>query len=374
MQTLVIKIGTHLVTDKNGDFNCDLVKQIVKDIIKLKKEKINIVLVSSGAVASGRNLVKEFQAENFKLVGNQKNKIIKEQILASVGQPEIMAFYKKKFHKHQTNCAQILVTRVDFANKKRYLNLRNVTLNLINLGIIPIFNENDVLSKESLSFSENDQLSGMVSGMVLADKLIILTNVDGVYDKNPETKDANLINQIDDVNNIINQIDTSKSQFGKGGMKSKLLTAQLVTNLGIPLHIANGLKPDILSQIVLKKKNLGTFFPARRKKTKPIKTWIAAGAKSKGQLKVSNYLADILKKKRAASILFVGIERVLGNFQKGDIIEITDTEGVLIGRGQARHDSAKILEEVKKIKNQPLKKIKFLEDKIAVHYNQFAFV
>ena len=265
MIKIAIKIGSLVLTRSNGQLNSKAIKHIVCDVAKIiKNGNKKVVIVSSGAVSSGR-VTEVLQGDFHVDVKNQDKHIVRAQILASIGQSKLIAFYAEEFKKHGLVCAQILVTRLDFAKRKRFLSLRTVIRNLLNLNIMPIINENDVLCDEELDFSDNDQLAYMVSKMLSIDKLIILTNVEGVYDRSPKKVGAKLLSKIDDIKEVFKNIDDEKNIFGRGGMKSKLQIAQLVTSFGIPMHIVSGFKENAASDIILNNKPIGTFFPAKKK-------------------------------------------------------------------------------------------------------------
>ena len=375
MKRITVKIGSRVLTKKDGYLNKKVVVELVKDLASLKKQGQEIILISSGAVELGKSV--SSLRNNLEIKTNAvkySNSIIREQILAAVGQPKLMAFYTKEFEKYGITCAQLLVTRSVFADRESYLSIRTVAENLLKLGILPIFNENDALSSEELDFSDNDQLACMVASMLVVDKLIILTNVDGVYDKLGKGVISKRIPIIKKVGDFIEKIDDSAST-GKGGMKSKLISADLITSLGIPMHIANGLTKNAVSKIV-KGKNIGTFFPTSHKKENAAKAWLATAAWPKGKIIVSTCLGDILRKKQlAASILFMGIEKISGNFSKRDVVEICDETGKGLGKGLVRYDKAELkkkIEEYRKKTSQERTKIKTAE-MIAVHYNDFIY-
>ncbi len=375
MQKITVKIGSRVLTKKDGRLNEKVVVELVKDLASLMKQGIEVTLISSGAVALGRSV--SSLRDNFEIktkAVKYDDSIIKEQILAAVGQPELMAFYIKEFKKYGITCAQLLVTRSVFADREAYLSTRTVTENLLKLGILPIFNENDTLSPEELDFSDNDQLACMIASMLVVDKLIVLTNVDGVYKELCEGTIRERIPVIENPGNFIEKIDDSAS-VGKGGMKSKLISADLITSLGIPMHIANGLAKNSVSEII-KGKDIGTCFPTDHKKEKAAKAWLATAAWPKGKIIVSTCLADILKKKQlAASILFMGIQEIKGNFSKRDVVEICDEAGKELGKGLVRYDTAELkkkIEAYRKKTSQERAKIKTAE-MIAVHYNDFIY-
>ncbi len=373
MDRIVIKIGSRVLTQVDGQLNQDVIANLVKDVAILKEAGKKIVIVSSGAVSCGR-MAEELRG-NFSVNAGCENKsVIREQILASIGQPTLMSFYISEFKKHKIKCAQALVTRADFADRQRYLSMRTVTENMLALDIVPIFNENDFLSPEELDFSDNDQLACMITAMLGAERLIILTNVDGVYDRSPNDADAKVLSEITDISSIIGSIKSSTSVGGKGGMRSKLSSAELITALGTPMHIANGFTTDVVSRIILQNEQLGTFFPAADERIEPLKTWLTIAAASNGRIIVSTYLADILKRKQPASILLAGIDDVQGLFGKNEVVSVCDVDGTELGRGQCRYSSEQLRDEVKRHKELFSEGAKIEGGKkIAIHYNCFVF-
>src|SRR3989338_5517869 len=229
---IVVKIGTAVLTHPDGQINREALVDLIADVSGLKKQTQGghrIVVVTSGAVGVGRSVVSEELLATVKPSTDVNRKIFQEQVLAAIGQPKLMSFYIEGFQKHGISCAQILTTMSDFADRKFYLSLRTVVEELLKLGVVPIFNENDVLSPEELDFSDNDQLAVVVAAMLVADKLIVLSNVEGVYNDLKGAK-REIVPVIDQVADYTKNIDDSKS-LGKGGMKSKLMIADLITSL-----------------------------------------------------------------------------------------------------------------------------------------------
>lgn len=372
MKRIVVKVGSRVLTGSDGHLNSTIIQSLVKDIHAIRSDfDVETVLVSSGAVTSGRAIYKDAQ-----LVVNAQNvkyskELLKEQILAAIGQATLIARYKEEFDQYGTHCAQILATRKDFAGKEEYVSLKTVVENLLDAGVCPIINENDVLSPEELDFSDNDQLAYMVAAMVGADHLIILTNVDGVYSGDPSTRDAKVIPVIEDVSQYFNLVDDSRSA-GKGGMRSKLLSADLITSLGIPMYIANGLRDKVLYTLVAgNAPRIGTFFPSQYRKKKSLKNWLATAAVGTGRIVVSTYLADLLHKKKPASILFSGIEKIEGTFHEKDVVDICDTENNTLARGLVKyssHDLHRRVEQFSKFHTAGQRSMKS-SDIIAVHYD-----
>lgn len=262
MSKIVIKIGSLVLTREDGQLNKKAISNLVSDVALLVKKKYKIVIISSGAVSSGRFndvLKSKFRVQSF----SQDPDIMRKQILASVGQPKLISFYSQEFAKHNLVCAQILVTQADFSSPKRYSSLILVIKNLLALNIIPIINENDVLSDEELVFSDNDQLSCLAAKMINASKLILLTNVNGVYDRSPKEKDAKLVPEIINIKQAFGYIGEEKSSAGRGGMRSKLGCAMEAVNFGINVYVGSGLKPRAVSRILGSEKE-GTFLPAKK--------------------------------------------------------------------------------------------------------------
>ncbi len=369
---IVIKVGSRLIADERRMLNQGFISQLAQDIARLRSERYEVVVVSSGAVSSGRSIL---QAEQFSVSAPQgRERLVEEQVLASIGQPNLIAAYQKELTPHRLFPAQILVTRADFADRERYLSLRTVTENLLRLGAIPIVNENDVLSTEELDFSDNDQLSCMMAAMLSAEILIVLTDVPGIFDKPPDTPGASLLSEITDIDALKTTIGAATSSVGKGGMRSKVATADLITTLGIPMRVANGYDKDIVTRIVLGGEPLGTFFPPQGKRLSRRKAWIGAGAAPKGKIVVSTYLADLLRNRRVSSILWRGVEAVKGDFAKNDVVSILDDDGVELGRGVVRNSSAELAVRIQERKSAHEESVRTAGgNKIVVHYDNFVF-
>jgi glutamate 5-kinase len=373
MKRIIIKIGSSVLAKKNGLLNEKAILDLVSDAAWLNKKHIDVIIVTSGAVSVGKSAKNILNCKIDAEAINYNKNIVREQVLAAIGQPKLMALYIKGFKKYGVECAQILATRADFANRSSYLSLRTVTENLLKSGVVPIFNENDVLSPEELDFSDNDQLAAMVAAMTAADKLIILSSIEGLYDGTVTNKKTKIIPVVDDISKFSKLIDDSQIS-GKGGMRSKFLIADLATNLGITMHIASGTRKMVVREII-SGKNIGTLFPAKTKKTKALKNWLAAGAASKGKLVISTSLADVLRNKQTASILFLGIEKIIGDFSKKDILDVVDESGKMLGKGVSRFNSEDLRNEVKKFKNfTDHEKAQMKASKmIAIHYDYFVF-
>jgi glutamate 5-kinase len=372
MKRIVVKVGSSVLTGANGLLNKRVVSDLVNDVVDLTKEKVEVVLISSGAVNLGKSSI---DIGKFKIdVGEVKysKNVLEEQILASIGQPKLMAFYIQEFEKDDIICSQVLATRSDFASREKYLSLKAVTTNLLRIGVIPIFNENDAVSHEELDFSDNDQLAYMVAAMISADCLILITDVPGFLDGQPGDPKAKVVKVIEDINIYIKKVHRSFGK-GKGGMESKLRTADMITSLGIPMYIC-GFGRGIIMNIV-KGGAVGTYFPSSKKKIKGKKSWIATSALSRGTIILSNYIADLLRERKAASVLFAGVEGIIGNFSAKEVINLCDESGKILAKGMVRFGSKNLRSKIKEFVAMEDSEKGKLDSRhiIAVHYDEMVF-
>jgi len=339
---LVIKIGSNVLTKEGAQPDVERMESLVNQIASLKSEGIKILLVSSGAVAFGRGEIK---------LPEKTDPILKKQIWASSGQIELINTYKRLFKNHEINISQILVTKEDFRDRKHYLNMRNCLLGLLAQGIVPVINENDTVAITELMFTDNDELASLTAAMVNADSLILLTNVDGIFDGNPSDPHSRLIssigNKMPDLEGIISPL---KSSFGRGGMLTKTNMAKKAAELGIQVWIANGKKENILLDVFSQKAS-STYFEPNQRKQSP-KKWLAHGDQYfKGEVVINDGAKTALSSNKISSLLPVGITSVKGDFSKGDIIRITDENGLKIGLGKAEYPALLVQEKIG-LKNQ----------------------
>jgi glutamate 5-kinase len=349
-QIIIIKVGTNVLAQSNHLLNHDIMRALVAQIAQIRAQGAQVVLVSSGAVGAGRGLVH---------MPKNMDTVTQRQIFAAVGQIELLNVYRNFFNEHHVPCAQVLVTKEDFRDRRHYLNMRNCFTGLLAQGIIPIVNENDVVSVTELMFTDNDELSGLIASMLRARRLIILTNVDGVYDGNPKLATSKVIPLIAPSASMTKEqwssiISPEKSQFGRGGMITKAGIAEKLAEEGIAVHIANGLQTDILADITTGKRVGTTFVP--HDETSGVKRWISH---SEGHEKATITInagarTALLSGDTAASVLPVGVVHIEGMFDKGDIIKIIDEQGKSIGYGMAQYGSVKALESMGKQRQKPL--------------------
>lgn len=338
---LVVKIGSNVLTMDNGQPDISRMESLVKQMASLKQQKVQVILVSSGAVAFGKKDL--YLAEKL-------DTVLKKQIWASTGQIELIQTYKNLFRLEGIHVAQILVTKEDFRDRKHYLNMKNCLEGLISQNVLPIINENDTVAITELMFTDNDELASLTAAMVNADSLLLLTNVDGVYDGPPSDPSSKLIPFIG--SKIPDLIHTSpvKSSFGRGGMLTKLSMAKKSADLGIQVVIANGKKEDILLNILKREANF-TYFEPRTSKHSP-KKWLAhAEHYFKGDVIVNLGAKNALFSEKISSLLPVGINTLSGEFSKGDIVRIKDEDGNVLGLGKAEYSNT-VLQEKLGLKNQ----------------------
>ncbi len=348
MKRIVIKVGTNVITRDNGLLNRPVMRSIVQQIIALKKKKIEVVLVSSGAVAAGRARLQKTQGAS----------MLKErQVLAATGQVKLIETYARLFQPAGLHCAQVLATKEDFRDRRHYLCMRNCFKTLLHDNIIPIVNENEVVAVYELMFTDNDELAGLTASMLNVDAVFILTSVDGLFNKHPDAEDAELIKEISANQKGFDKYAlpaTQGSLFGRGGMHTKCRVAQHLARQGIVTHIVNGKKDNIILEVIAGTPQ-GTVFK-KEKKVSNIKKWIAhAKGKEKGVVSVNACAEDLLKANdKARSLLPVGITKVSGAFRKGDIIEIQGRQHKVIGYGIAQYDSESAIEKMGQKNQRPL--------------------
>lgn len=343
---LVVKIGSNVLTQDNGLPDVARLEHLVGQIVELKAQGLEIILVSSGAVAAGRSLIS---------VPAQADAVRSRQLLAAVGQVKLLSLYAGLLDRHGLLCAQVLVTKEDFRDRQHYLNMKNCFQELLQRQVIPIVNENDVVAVTELMFTDNDELAGLIAAQLDADALVILTNVDGIYTGDPRLPTSEVIREIAPGATGFDQFITAqRSQFGRGGMLTKCHMAHKVAKLGISVHIANGKTADILPA-VLAETAVNTWFRPS-KTTSGTKKWLAhAQASVKAVVQVNaGARAALTAAGQARSLLPVGILHIDGPFQKGDIVQLTDETGQPLGLGIAEYNSEKALERLGQQQQPPL--------------------
>ncbi|MDR1554090.1 MAG: glutamate 5-kinase [Prevotellaceae bacterium] len=336
---IVVKIGSNVLTCADGTLDDKRMSSLVDQIAKLFRSGIEIIIVSSGAVASGRG---ELGART----SFQKlDPVSARQLFSAVGQVKLINTYHKLLRDREIDCGQVLTTKESLSSRNHYLNQKNCMEVMINNKVIPIVNENDTISVTELMFTDNDELSGMVAAMMNADGLIILSNIDGVYNGNPSAENVEVIREIKSKTaDISSYICADKSHFGRGGMITKTRIAQKVADEGIEVIVANGKRENILVDLTLNHSSdvVCTRFTPSRRPVSGVKKWIAhSNGFAKGVIRINQGAYDALMQAKATSLLPVGVETVEGNFEKDDIVQIVAPSGKSIGVGRVTLSSEK---------------------------------
>jgi len=340
---IVIKVGTKVVTERENKISGDTIGALVGQVSKAAKEKGEIIMVSSGAIALGLSRMgMERRPQEIDLL----------QAAAALGQSRLMHAYEEEFAKSRYETAQILLTYEDIQNRRRYLNIRNTIFALWSKSAIPIVNENDTVSFSEIRFGDNDILAAYLSSMIDADLLLILTDTDGVFEENPlHSKKARVIEEIHTITDeLMGKAFGRGSRFSSGGMESKLRAAEIATKSGVGVVIANGIKIELGR--ILKGENIGTYFVPSDRKIRGKKKWIAFNPKIEGSVIIDRGGEQAIVSGNR-SLLPVGVKEVIGNFGIGSNISIQNEEAKELARGLTNFSSA----EIEQIKGLNTKKI-----------------
>ncbi len=343
MKRIVIKIGSTILASAEEGLNSKRLGTIAEDISAIVDKGIEVVIVSSGAVAAGLK----------KLGLKSKPKDIKlKQAAAAIGQSSLMWAYESSFAGHGKKVAQVLLTRDVITDRTRYINAKNTLQTLITYGVIPVINENDPVSVDEIKFGDNDLLASLTAGLVEADMLVNLSDVEGLYSKDPKEKGAKIIKKVKKVTAAIEKKAAGRgSAVGTGGMYSKILAAKQATTHGIPVVIMNGKRKGLLKKR-LEGKEVGTYFHAKEEKLSSKKGWIAYCVRSKGRIVLDDGAVKALRE-MGKSLLPSGILKVEGEFIKGDAVNCLDKKGNKIAKGLTNYSS----KELKKIKGKKTSEI-----------------
>jgi len=339
VKTIVVKVGSSLITDSNG-ISAECVDKLVDDVVFLIKKKYKVVIVSSGAISAGSAVMKKKR---------MLCTIPEKQALAAIGQSILMDVYRGCFNKRGYEVGQILLTEDDVKHRRRFLNARHTLNALLDMGVVPIVNENDSVVIKEIKFGDNDTLSAHVANIVQADLLILLSDIDGFYwDEHDEEPVSEIIEINDEVRK---RCRGAGSEHGTGGMVTKIKAGEIVIKSGEMMIIANGKTENILKRI-LQGEKIGTLFSGKTQ-LKSKKRWLAFNVKSKGKLTIDGGAVKALKENKK-SLLAIGITNIEGSFDLGDAVEIVDTKGTIIGKGIVNYTS----DELHKIKGKNTQEIK----------------
>jgi glutamate 5-kinase len=333
---IVAKFGTSLLTGGSGRLDRKIMSSLVSQVAQLHKQGLEVIIVSSGAIASGRHelgLTKQMKGIPFR------------QVLASVGQHRLMNLYEQLFAKYNIIVAQALLAKADLLDRAGYLNARNTLLALLELKVLCIVNENDVVAVDEIQeaiFGDNDNLSAMVANLVDADLLLILTDTGGLYTADPhQDSQARLISEVEVIDSEVERLAAdTPSKLGAGGMITKIEAAKLATSCGVMVVIADGKEADVILRLA-RGEAIGTRFLPATSKMESRKRWMLSGLSIKGKLVVDSGAALALKKQKR-SLLAAGIKDTEGDFQRGDMVNIYDPQGSRIGCGITNYSSADI--------------------------------
>ena len=349
---IVIKIGSAVLAGEGYDgVDESIFSRLAKDVLCIK-DKREIVVVSSGAIAIGMK----------RLGLKEKVKSIPEkQAVAAIGQGSLMAIYEKVFSPLKIRVAQVLLTHDDLSDRHRFLNAKNTLQTLLEYNAIPIINENDTVAVDEIKFGDNDNLSALVTNLVEADLLVILTDINGLYNKDPKiNKDAELIPVVDDIDKFISAAGRTSGIYGTGGMQTKLDAAKKAAHFGVPTIVANGRERNILKKI-FSGDDIGTLFLPMEERLTSRKHWLAFSTRPAGSLILDDGAKNALLKK-GKSLLSSGITGIEGSFDSGDAVSCVSPSGKEFARGIVNYSS----EEIKRIKG-----LKTTEIEKALGYKYF---
>src|SRR3990172_9482756 len=336
VKRVIIKIGSSVLTDKKGGLSESVFDLLAKEISRIKSRGIEVIVVSSGAIASGMKKLH---------LSRKPTEISMKQAIAACGQSALIWNYERAFSSFGLIVAQILITHDGLADRKRFLNARKTLTTLLGMGVIPIVNENDTVAVEEIMLGDNDNLAALVTSLVGADLLVLLTDIDGLYNKNPRNhRDAELITLIDEIDERIEEI--AGETFGRtttGGMRTKIEASKTAAAFGVPTIIANGKNPNMLSEI-FSGKDIGTLFLPAKEKLKGRKHWIAFTLKLSGEIRIDDGAKRAILSS-GKSLLPAGIKEVSGEFEIGELVRCVDDNEKEIARGLSSYSS----DEIRKI-------------------------
>lgn len=329
---IIVKVGSSNLTHETGKLNYNRIDRLVRDIADLANQGKQMVLVSSGAVSAGMGPLG---------LSQRPSAIREKQAVAAVGQGILLHIYEKMFREYGQVVGQVLLTRMDAQDRNKFMNSRNTLLTMLDMGIIPIINENDVVAVDEFKIGDNDTLSAMVSTIIEADLLILISDVDGLYTANPQDHpDAKIIPVVEEIDKHFYDIaGGAGSTIGTGGMHTKIQAAAIATSAGADMVIATGIDDGVVRRIC-EGEDIGTLFVAKETNIHTKKRWLLSGSKPAGTLGVDAGCRQAIIE-RGSSLLPVGIIAVEGQFGVGDIVNVT-YDGISIAKGIVNYDSASI--------------------------------
>lgn len=334
MKRIAIKIGSNVLARRDGTLDITRMSALVDQVVSLRRAGMEVVMISSGAVAAGRSEMRGV---------DRLDTVSARQLFSAVGQVKLINHYYEFFRDYGMACGQVLTLKESFSTRRHYLNQKHCMEVMLENGVIPIVNENDTVSLTELMFTDNDELSGLIATMMDMDALVILSNIDGVYDGDPSLPESRVIRRVEpdarmDVDAIVGQ---SHSSFGRGGMGTKFRTARKVADEGITVYIANGKRENVLTDLLLDGTDVPcTEFVAESRGVSSVKKWIAhSDGFAKGEIRINQGAYDALMSSQASSLLPVGVVAVDGDFEKDDIVRVLAPDGRQFAVGRTSYDS-----------------------------------
>ena len=361
----VIKIGSALLTNDGTGLNMTGIATWVEQIATLRKKGVEVVLVSSGAVAEGMCRLG---------LTKRPDSLHELQAAAAVGQMGLIQSYETAFSKYDLHTAQVLLTHDDLSNRQRYLNARNTVRTLLGLGVIPVINENDTVVTDEIRFGDNDTLAALVANLIEADYLLILTDQNGLFDRNPrEHKDAKLISEASaNDDSLMGMAEGGSGTYGRGGMATKVSAAKLASRSGVSTLIAAGNEKNVIQRLFSGEK-LGTLLYAEQTPVAARKQWLAGHLQIRGKLILDDGAVKKLRNS-GSSLLAVGVSDVQGEFSRGEMVSCTSLSGEEVARGLVNYSSV----EVVKIKGQASEKIElilgYVDDSELIHRDNLVLI
>ena len=348
---VAIKVGSNVLTRVDGTLDVTRMSSLVDQIATLRAQGIEVILISSGAVASGRSELR-YCSDKFRKLDSVEQR----QLFSSVGQAKLINRYYELFREYGISVGQVLTMKENFATRRHYLNQRSCMMVMLENGVLPIVNENDTVSVTELMFTDNDELSGLIATMMDVQALIILSNVDGVYNGVPGSEGVSVIPQVEPGRDLSEYITAVKSDFGRGGMMTKCNIACKVADEGVEVIIANGKRDNILPQLLLDGTAvLCTRFLPKEATISSVKKWIAhSGGFVKGEIVLNDKAVEAVTGEKALSILPVGVVAVNGEFEKDDLVKILSSQGGELGIGRVAYGSGEARELMGKHDCKPI--------------------
>ena len=354
--TWVVKIGSSLLTDNGQGLAIGLVNDWVDDLARASRSGIKIVIVSSGAVAEGMLRLG---------ISERPKSLHLLQAAAAVGQTGLVQMYESSFQRHQLHTAQVLLTHDDLRSRERYINARSTLRELLNLGVVPVVNENDTVVTDEIRFGDNDTLAALVANLVEADTLVLLTDQQGLFSSDPErNKDAELIQQANASDERLDDMAGPSSTIGRGGMTTKIAAARIAARSGANTVIVSGREPKVLQEIARGMVS-GTLLTADKEVLVSRKQWLAT-LPARGKLFLDKGAVDVLRN-QGKSLLPVGVQQVEGEFTRGEMVSCVGEEGVEIARGLVNYSRSETIQIIGKASREIENILGYVGDEELIH-------